>query len=169
MSTSSIPPRRSFSGVRPRGPLVLVVEGEDSLRELYAAELAAAGFFVLEAADGAAAIDKAHQFGPQAVVLELEIEGVDGLRVARRLRADDRTQDIAIVALTSSSRKFGTIGLAAGCDSVLRKPVLAAALIGELIRLIARRAHINRLASAHPTLPDAEEVEGPDEAEGGER
>jgi DNA-binding response OmpR family regulator len=142
------------------------VEGEDSLRELYAAELAAAGFLVLEAADGASAIEKALQFGPHAVVLELEIEGVDGLRVARRLRADDRTQDIAIIALTSSSRKFGTIGLAAGCDSVLRKPVLAAALIGELIRMIARRAHIDRLASTHPTIPDPEEAK---DAEGGER
>jgi CheY-like chemotaxis protein len=167
--TSAVPPRRIPSGVRPRGPLVLVVEGEDSLRELYAAELAAAGFLVLEAADGAAAIEKALQFGPHAVVLELEIEGVDGLRVARRLRADDRTQDIAIVAITGSSRKFGTIGLAAGCDAVLRKPVLAAALIGELIRLIARRGHKDRLASTSPTLPDDDEVKGAGGTKGGER
>jgi DNA-binding response OmpR family regulator len=159
MPHSSIPPpRRTSSGIRPRGPLVLLVAEEDSLRERYAAELAASGFMVLEATDGAAAIEKALQFGPHAVVLELEFKAVDGLRVARRLRTDDRTQDVSIIALTSSSWKFGTMALGAGCDSVLRKPVLAAALIGELVRLIARRSkeRVDRV----PTLPDAQEVAG---------
>jgi DNA-binding response OmpR family regulator len=145
------------------------VEQEDALRELYAAELAAAGFLILEANDGAAAIEKVLQFGPQAVVLELELEGLDGLKIVRRLRADDRTQDVSIVGLTSSSRKFGTVGLGAGCDSVLRKPVLAAALIGELVRLIARRTRSNRHAPAEPTIPDPVEVKGAGSADGTER
>lgn len=167
MPTSSVPPRR-LSGVRPRGPMVLLVEGEHSLRELYSAELAAAGFLVTQVSDGAAAIEKALQLRPQALVVQLEIEGVDGLRVARRLRADERTQDCAIVALTSA-RKFEAIGLAAGCDSVLRKPVIAAALIGELIRLIARRTNTPRQVSANPTLPDPVEAKDAGGAEGGER
>jgi DNA-binding response OmpR family regulator len=152
--------------------LVLLVEGQDSLRDRYAAELAAAGFLVLAAtaaADGAAAIQMAVQFHPQAVVLELENGAADGLRIASRLRTHERTQDVAIVALTSASRTFGANGLAAGCDSVLRKPVLAAALIGELIRLIARRAHTPRPVSADPTLPDPVEAKGTGSAEGGER
>jgi two-component system OmpR family response regulator len=149
---------------------VLLVEGEDSLRELYAAELAAAGFLVLEASDGAAAIDKALQFGPQAVVLQLEIEGLDGLKIVRRLRADERTQGMAIIALTSSSRKFGTVGLAAECDSVLRMPVIAAALIGELIRLIARRTTggSGRHGTASPTVANADEAKDADSADGSE-
>jgi PleD family two-component response regulator len=124
-------PRRNFSGVRPRGPLVLIVEDEDSIRELYAAELAAAGFMVLEAADGATALEKAMQFGPHAVVLDLMLPGIDGFKVARKLREDDRT----------------------GCDSFLSKPVIAAALIGELVRLLARRS---QTASA----PDLSRVKG---------
>jgi DNA-binding response OmpR family regulator len=149
---------------------VLLVEGEDSLRELYAAELAAAGFLVLEASDGAAAIEKALKFGPQAVVLQLELEGLDGLKVVRRLRADDTA--LGIIALTSSSHKFGSVGLAAGCDSVLRKPVIAAALIGELIRLIARRtthAGSGRHVAATQTIPDPVEAEDADSAEGSKR
>src|SRR3984957_1333938 len=98
---SSVPLRRTPSGVRPRGPLVLIVEDDDSLRELYAAELAAAGFMVLEASDGATGIEKALQFGPHAVVLDLMIPGVDGFKVARRLRTDDRTHDVALIALTA--------------------------------------------------------------------
>ena len=77
MTDHSLPPRRPLSGVRPRGPLVLIVEDEDSLRELYSAELASAGFMVLEASDGASGIAKALQFGPHAVVLDLMQSAAD--------------------------------------------------------------------------------------------
>jgi CheY-like chemotaxis protein len=117
------------------------VEGEDAQRELHAAELAAAGFMVLEAADGATAIEKALQFGPHALVLDLALPGVDGLKVSRRLRGDDRTHDIAIVAMTELAREqFEEVALAAGCDSVLSKPVVGTALIAELLRHVAKRA-----------------------------
>jgi DNA-binding response OmpR family regulator len=141
MTSPSSPPRRPPSGVRPRGPLVLLVEDEDSLRELYAAELAAAGFMVLEADDGASAIEKALQFGPHAVVLDLVLPGIDGLKVARRLRGADRTADVAIIALTGApTPTFEMLAMAAGCDAFLAKPLIAAALIGELVRQIAKRA-----------------------------
>jgi DNA-binding response OmpR family regulator len=138
---SSHPPRRGLSGIRPRGPLVLIVEDEGGLRELYAAELAAAGFMVLEAPDGASAVEKALQFAPHAIVLDLMLPGVDGFKVARRLRSDDRTADAAIIAVTAlESQKHRELALGAGCDAFLSKPVLAAALIGELVRQIASRA-----------------------------
>jgi CheY-like chemotaxis protein len=141
MTAGSIPPRRPLSGVRPRGPLVLIVEDEDSLRELYAAELASAGFMVLEATDGATGIAKAFQFGPHAVVLDLMLPGIDGFKVARRLRGDDRTHDVVLIAVTAlASQKAENLAIAAGCDAFLSKPVLTAALIGELVRQIAGRA-----------------------------
>ena len=154
MSHSGIPPRRSFSGVRPRGPLVLLVEDEASIRELYAAELAAAGFMVLEASDGATAIEKALQFGPHAVVLDLMLPGIDGFKVARKLREEDRTRDVAIVALTAlRSARAEQMAIAAGCDSFLSKPVIAAALVGELVRLLARR-------SQAASTPDLSRIKG---------
>jgi DNA-binding response OmpR family regulator len=157
VSLPSTPPRRKFSGVRPRGPLVLIVEDEDSIRELYAAELAAAGFMVLEAADGATAIEKALQFGPHAVVLDLMLPGIDGFKVARKLREDDRTREISVIAVTAlRSTKFEQMALAAGCDSFLSKPVIAAALIGELVRLIARRAQ----QASDASRPDLTRVKG---------
>jgi len=141
MSRPPAPPQQPPSGVRPRGPLVLLVDDEDSIRELYAAELAAAGFMVLEAPDGATAIEKAVRFGPHAVVLDLMLPGIDGFKVARRLRGDDRTQDSVIVALTAlTSEKFHSMALAAGCDAFFSKPVTSGVLVGELVRLLARRA-----------------------------
>jgi DNA-binding response OmpR family regulator len=132
--------RKPRSGTRPRGPLVLIVEDDDTTRDIYAAELAAAGFMVLEAADGATGIEKALQFGPHAVVIDLMLPGIDGFKVARKLRSDDRTRDIALVALTAlQSHRSEEMAMSAGCDAFFRKPVIAAALVGELVRLIARR------------------------------
>ncbi|MGH7271207.1 MAG: response regulator [Polyangiaceae bacterium] len=137
--------------MRPRGPLVLVVEDDDAVRDLFASELASAGFMVLEAADGAMAIEKALRFGPHAVVLDLVLPGIDGFKVARRLRGDDHHEsDMVIVALTAlTSDKMRSLAIAAGCDSFISKPVLPAALIGELVRLLAGRhseADMSRVA-----------------------
>jgi DNA-binding response OmpR family regulator len=130
---------------------VLVVEDDDNLRDLFSTELAAAGFMVLEAPDGATAIEKATRFAPHAVVLDLMLPGVDGFKVARRLRADEKTADAAIVAFTAlTSEKMRELARAAGCDSFMSKPVLPAALIGELVRLLAVRratADMSRLKS----------------------
>ena len=69
------------------------------------------------------------------------LPGIDGFKVARRLRTDDRTHDVAIIALTAlTSNKFEQMAIAAGCDAFMSKPVLAAALIGELVRQIAKRS-----------------------------
>src|SRR5580700_8540302 len=137
MSESS-PPRRALSGIRSRGPLVLLVEEDEVVRTLYAAELVSSGFMVVEAADGAEAIEMVAQYGPHAIVLDLMLPGVDGFKVARRLRAVDSEQDIAIVGL--SSQKSETLALGAGCDAFLTKPVLGAALVGAIVRLLARRS-----------------------------
>ena len=127
--------------MRARGPLVLLVEDEDAIRDLYATELASAGFMVLEAAEGATAIEKALSFGPHAVVLDLMLPEIDGFKVAHRLRSDDRTRDVVIVALSAlASEKFEAQALASGCDSFMSKPVTGAALVGELVRQLARRA-----------------------------
>jgi DNA-binding response OmpR family regulator len=126
--------------VRPRGPLVLVVEESAGAREVFSVELAAAGFMVLEAPDGAAAIERAIRFGPHAVIVDLTMQGIDGFKVARRLRADDRTSDAVIIALGGGdAERLEPMATAAGCDSFMTKPVLAAALVGEVVRLLAAK------------------------------
>jgi len=142
--SSPVRRQRPSSGTRPRGPLVLVVEHDDDVREAYSVELAAAGFMVLEAPDGSTAVEKALQFGPHAVVLDLMLPGIDGLKVARRLRADDRTHDIALIAIISTtgtaSEAAGSLAIAAGCDSFVSRPVAPGMLTGEVLRLVARRS-----------------------------
>jgi DNA-binding response OmpR family regulator len=122
---------------------VLVVEEAAGAREIYSAELAAAGFMVLEAADGATAIEKSLRFGPHAVVLDLMLPGIDGFRVARRLRADDRTSDVVIIAVAVlTGERLEAMAVAAGCDAFMAKPVLGAALVGEIVRLLAAKRSV---------------------------
>jgi DNA-binding response OmpR family regulator len=132
-------PNTGVSAARRRGPLVLVVEDTCDQRELFAAELSFAGFAVLEARDGEGAIDAAVQSSPQAVVLDLMLPVVSGFNVARILRADERTRHAVIVAVTAlTSDTFRGQALDAGCDAVLRKPVIGAAVVAEVVRLLAR-------------------------------
>jgi two-component system NtrC family sensor kinase len=136
---------------RPRRPLVLVVEDTWDQRTLFVDELRSAGFAVLEAADGEAAVDAALRSSPQAIVLDLMLPGLSGFNVARLLRANVLTQDSTIVAVTAlTSDAFRVQALGAGCDSVLRKPVIGAAVVSEIVRLLAKRR-----APPGSTAPDA--------------
>lgn len=143
-----VPPSRTTSAARARGPLVLIAEGLAEAREQFAVDLVAGGFKVLEAADGLAAIEKALRFGPHAIVLDLLLPGADGLEVARRLRGDPTTSGVAILAVADQPvETTEPAAIAAGCDAYMSKPLLGAALVGEIVRLLgARRA----AADHHP-------------------
>jgi DNA-binding response OmpR family regulator len=131
---------RSPHRVRPRGPLVLIIEDTTDLRDLFAAELATDGFLVIDAVDGEAGIDKARRFEPDAIILDLMLPGINGFNVARILRGDDRTRDAAIVAVTAlTSNRLLAMALESGCDSCLSKPVLGATVVAELMRQLVRR------------------------------
>ncbi len=108
---------------------------------MYATELAASGFMVLEAHDAASGIEKATQFGPHAIVLDLVLPGCDGFKVARRLRELEATRDVCVIAISAlRSERAEPLALAAGCDVFLAKPLMGATLVASLVRLLARRA-----------------------------
>jgi DNA-binding response OmpR family regulator len=129
--------------------LVLIIEDTTDLRDLFAAELATDGFLVIDAVDGEAGIDKAKRFEPDAIVLDLMLPGINGFNVARILRSHEPTRNAAIVAVTAlTSMRLQSMALEAGCDSCLVKPVLGAAVVRELMRLlVAKRsaADLSRL------------------------
>jgi DNA-binding response OmpR family regulator len=133
-------------------PVVLVVEDTHDQRDLFTAELTSAGFDVVEAADGETAIQEALRSNPKAIVLDLMLPGVSGFNVARLLRANEHTQDALIVAVTAlSSDTFRNYAFEAGCNSVLRKPVIGATVVGEVVRLLAKR--VPTAAATPPPKP----------------
>jgi DNA-binding response OmpR family regulator len=140
MSSENLPSGHATTAPGAAHRVALIVEDTADLRALFARELADAGFTVVEACDGPAALEQAHRFAPQAILLDLMLPGVNGFNVARLLRDDERTRDSAIVAVTAlASERLRISALEAGCDVFIRKPVAAADVVGQLVRLLEQR------------------------------
>jgi EAL domain-containing protein (putative c-di-GMP-specific phosphodiesterase class I)/CheY-like chemotaxis protein len=124
----------------PIGPApILVVDDDDSLRELVSFALQRAGFDVLQASNGQAALDIVQSTAVALVVLDMGMPGMSGTYVVQALRARAETATLPVLLVTGSGDEFSVIeGLAAGADDFLSKPV-------RLDELVARiNAHLRR-------------------------
>jgi two-component system cell cycle response regulator DivK len=81
-------------------PLVLVVEDYQDAREMYSAYLQFSGYRVAEATNGLEAIEKTLELMPDIILMDLALPKVDGWEATKRLKSDERTKHIPIVALT---------------------------------------------------------------------
>jgi CheY-like chemotaxis protein len=118
-------------------PLVLLVEDQPELRRLYAQQLMMSGFDVIEAGNGADAIAWTSSHAPDVVLMDLSIPIIDGWEATRRLKNDQRTAHIPVVALTAHDGA-GELRQAtdAGCDWFVPKPCPPDALIAEIRRVL---------------------------------
>jgi DNA-binding response OmpR family regulator len=80
---------------------VLVIDDEAPIRLLCRVNLEAEGMYVIEAADGPSGVEKARDEGPDVILLDVMMPGLDGWRVAEQLLEDDRTTVIPIIFLTA--------------------------------------------------------------------
>ena len=105
-------------------PSVLLVEDDRDGRRMYAEWLAHAGFRVEQAHNGLQALERAFERGPDIVVTDLNIPGIDGFELTRRLKLDPRTKLVPVVAITGYAAFAADPSRArrAGCDAVLEKP-----------------------------------------------
>lgn len=120
-------------------PLVLVVDDYEDARVLCAEYLRCSGFRVVEAATGQEALDKAFELRPDLVLMDLSLPGIDGWQATRRLKDDQRTRHIPILALTGHNVRLQELVDRAGCDGYLTKPCMPEQLVGEVNRLLAHR------------------------------
>ena len=119
-------------------PLVLVVEDYQDAREMYAAYLEFSGYRVAEATNGVEALEQAHALKPDIILMDLALPKMDGWEATRQLKADARTRNIPIVALTGHALAGHAEGaMAAGCDAFVTKPCLPDALVAEIRRMLA--------------------------------
>lgn len=122
------------------GPLVLIVDDFADNREMYAEYLRFAGFRVEEAASGQEALERAHANPPDAAIMDLSLPEMDGWEATRRLKLDERTKHIPIVALTGHALAGHAEGARqAGCDAFVTKPCLPDALVAEIQRMLSAR------------------------------
>jgi two-component system cell cycle response regulator DivK len=120
-----------------RKPLVLVVDDFADNREMYSEYLAFSGYDVIEARNGKEAVDAANDRKPDIIIMDLSLPVMDGWEATRRLKADARTKDIPVVALTGHALAGHSKGAReAGCDSFLAKPCLPDQLVAEIKRML---------------------------------
>jgi CheY-like chemotaxis protein len=131
---------------------VLLVESHADTRDLYAEFLGLIGFRVCTAPDTNVACHLAREV--DAVVTGSRLPGrMDGLALVRHLRADPRTEDLAILVLSASA--FATDAAAArsaGCDVFLSKPCMPSDLATEIRHAVLMRRRINPSAAAKTQL-----------------
>ena len=120
-------------------PLILLVEDQFELRQLYAQQLQLSGFDVIEAGNGADAITHTTEHSPDVVLMDLSLPVLDGWEATRRLKTDKRTAHIPVVALTAHDGS-GELQRAtrAGCDWFVPKPCPPDALVAEILRVLKR-------------------------------
>src|SRR3954451_17264213 len=123
----------------------LAVDDEPNIAELVAMALRYAGFDVRTAATGRGAITAVEDFRPHVLILDIMLPDIDGLEVARRLRAGG--VDTPIVFLTARDTTEDKVrGLTLGGDDYVTKPFSVEELIAR-VRTILRRAGVDGDAS----------------------
>jgi two-component system cell cycle response regulator DivK len=106
------------------GERVLVVEDNDKNMKLFRDVLQATGYSTLEASTGEDAVELALAHAPALVLMDVQLPGIDGVEALARLRRDERTASVPVLALTAQAmhgdrERF----LAAGFDGYLSKPI----------------------------------------------
>jgi two-component system, OmpR family, response regulator MprA len=119
-----------------RSPRVLVVEDDDAIAQVLQRSLRMEGYEVRVADDGVAALDEAHAFLPDLVILDLGLPRLDGIEVAKKLR---ETDDVPILVLTARDAVEARVeGLDSGADDYLVKPFERQELLARLRAMLRR-------------------------------
>jgi two-component system, cell cycle response regulator DivK len=121
------------------GERVLVVEDNEKNMKLVRDVLQASGYTTLEATTGEEAVELALSQAPALVLMDVQLPGIDGVEALDRLRDDERTASIPVLALTAQAMRGDREQfLEAGFDGYLSKPM-------DVVELInAVREHCNR-------------------------
>ena len=121
---------------------VLLVDDEDSLRKVMKELLEREGYEVAEARDGVQALDQVDRMGPDIIVLDLNLPGLDGYGVLSHLRSRPATAGIPVIVLTAKGDEDNEVRVfELGADDFLTKPFRARALSARLEAVLGRRRH----------------------------
>jgi len=119
---------------------VLLVDDEDSLRKVMKDLLERDGYVVTEARDGVQALDQVDRVGPDIIVLDLNLPGLDGYGVLSHLRSRPATAGIPVIVLTAKGDEDNEVRVfELGADDFLTKPFRARALSARLEAVLGRR------------------------------
>jgi DNA-binding response OmpR family regulator len=146
---------------------ILVVEDELDVQKVVAKRLSSRGFTVECASDGYQAVQKAHKFAPDLIVLDLQLPAGDGLSVLRKLRISEKTRNTHIVVLTGMTNEmFKQSVLTEGVDAYLQKPYDSQVLldtINKILGVTSSPANSEAPKADASPVPESEKKDIPEE------
>ena len=119
---------------------VLVVDDEEYIRESLKTFLTEMGYRVIVASHGEEALDLAKKEGPEVIILDVKMPGIDGIETCRRLRSDEGTAVIPVIVATAL-RETLPAALDAGANDFVTKPFHLTELLTR-IRSMLRVKHL---------------------------
>jgi len=106
------------------GETILIVDDNPTNLKLVAYLVRSNGYQVQTVMDAEAAIASVRESPPKLILMDLQLPGIDGLELTRRLKSDPATSEIVIIALTAYAMKGDQEkAFAAGCDDYVTKPI----------------------------------------------
>lgn len=120
-----------------RAVTILLVEDQEMNRDMLTRRLQRRGYEVINATDGASALDRVTRGRPRLVLMDMSLPVMDGWEATRRLKADEDSRWIPVIALTAHATEADRErALAAGCDDFDTKPVEIDRLIRKIENLL---------------------------------
>jgi DNA-binding response OmpR family regulator len=128
------------------GEPILIVDDTPVNLKLTRILLVNEGYKVMTAASAEEALELLRSYHPQLILADIQLPGIDGLELTRRIKKNDETRDITVVALTAFAMKGDEQkAVEAGCDGYITKPIDTRSLGARI------REHLNRRAEAQGT------------------
>ncbi len=133
---------------------ILIVDDYPNMVDMLSVRLRAAGFDVLAAYDGLAGLQMARHDSPDLILLDVLLPKMDGFKVCRLLKYDERFRSIPIIMLTSRARDIDRkMGLDMGADDYVFKPYEPVELMRRIDTLLKTESNdVVNLLSAHPSV-----------------
>ena len=116
---------------------ILITEDSPTVLEILKSVLAEEGYEVIAASDGQQALNLAKTEKPDLMVLDLMLPKIDGYKVCRMLKFDEKYKDIPIIMLTARTKESDeNLGKEVGADAYIRKPFQPEVIIDQIRKLL---------------------------------
>lgn len=136
------------------GPRILVVDDVQPNIRLLEAVLSTQGYEVIPASSGAEALELVVERRPDLILLDVQMPGMNGYEVCRRLRADPSTSFLPVVMVTSSEGEDRVGAIEAGADDFVQKPFNQAELLARVRSLLRIKRYHDTVVTQAAELAD---------------
>jgi len=119
---------------------ILVIEDQEDNRQIVRDLVTASGYELIEATTGEDGLDAAAREQPDLILMDIQLPGIDGYEVTRRIKADPKLSKIPIIAVTSYALSGDDKkAFAAGCDGYVTKPYSPRLLLAKIREYLPRK------------------------------